>query len=62
MPKIARKDIPGYVRRCYEAAKKANQKNREAEIERLKFYAGDQWRDTEISKRENQQRPYVTIN
>ncbi len=62
MPSITKRDLPAYVRRCFEQAKKANQRNREAEIERLKFYAGDQWRDTEISKRKDQGRPYITIN
>lgn len=62
MPSIPSKSLPGHVRRCYEAYKKANQRNRDAEIERLKFYAGDQWRETEVTKRKGQDRPYITIN
>lgn len=52
------------MRQCYDSWRKANQKNREAEIERLKFYVGGdlQWRETEITKRINQQRPWVTVN
>ncbi len=61
---LAKKDIPAHVRRCYEMAKKANRRNREAEIERLKFYVGGehQWRDEEITKRRNSGRPWITIN
>ncbi len=64
MASIAKKDIPSYVRTCWEAARKANAKNREAETERLKFYVGGdlQWRDSEIQKRKSQRRPWVTIN
>jgi len=36
---IDKKDLPAFVRRCYEASKEANRDNRQAEIERLKFYA-----------------------
>jgi Phage P22-like portal protein len=60
--KISSKELPRHVRRCYELAMKAGEKNRNAEIERLKFYAGDQWRDEEKRKREQQQRPIITIN
>lgn len=61
---MKKQDYPAFVRRCWDLARKANQKNREAEIERLRFYAGGdlQWRDEEITKRRNQQRPWVTIN
>ena len=61
---IPRKDIPAFVRRCYEAWKRANIHTRAAEVERLKFYAGDelQWRDSEINKRKAQGRPWITIN
>jgi hypothetical protein len=61
---IPRESIPQHVRRCYEMARKANERNRKAEIERLKFYVGGdhQWRDEEITRRENSQRPHITIN
>jgi hypothetical protein len=61
---IPKKDIPAHVRRCYELARKANRINHEAEVERLKFYAGGdlQWRGEEITKRRNSGRPWVTIN
>lgn len=69
MAKIARKDLPAYVRKCWDLARKANQGNggdfkglRENELERLRFYAGDQWRREELTKRTNQQRPWLTIN
>lgn len=64
MANVSKDQLPAHVRRCYELARKANAKNREAETERLKFYAGGdhQWRDEEISKRRNQQRPWITIN
>lgn len=64
MPSIAKKEIPAYVRKCYDAAHKANIHNREAENERLRFYVGGdlQWRDAELTKRRNQRRPWVTIN
>lgn len=61
---IARKDLPAHVRKCHTLAQKANRRNRDAEIERLKFYVGGelQWRDEEITRRRNQGRPWVTIN
>jgi len=64
MAKISKTDMPAYVRRCYDLWKKATARQREAEVERLKFYAGGdlQWRETELEKRRNQQRPWVTIN
>jgi len=64
MPTIARKDIPQFVRRCYDAWKKAGIQTRMEETERLKFYAGGdgQWRDAEIQKRRDSGRPWITIN
>lgn len=64
MAQIAKKDIPAFVRRCWQSWKKASIHTRSAEIERLKFYAGGdlQWRDSEISKRREQGRPWITIN
>ncbi len=60
--KIKSEDLPRFVRRCWEAARKATQENRAAEIERLKFYSGDQWRETEKRKREQNQRPFIVVN
>lgn len=64
MPSIAKKDLPRYVRQCWEESRKANERNRKAEIERLKFYVGGelQWRQEEVTKRTNSQRPIITIN
>lgn len=64
MPSIPKKDLPRYVRQCWEEARKANRKNRDAEVERLRFYVGGelQWRQEEVTKRTNSQRPIVTIN
>ncbi len=61
---IPKKDIPAHVRKCYQLARNANRRNRDAETERLKFYVGGdlQWRDDEITKRRNQGRPWITIN
>ena len=61
---LSEEEIPAYVRRCYENAKVANQRNREAEIERLRFYVGGdlQWREEELNKRRQSGRPWVTIN
>ncbi len=64
MARIPKKDLPAYVRRCWDAWIKANIHVREAEKERLKFYVGGdlQWRDAELTKRKNSRRPWVTIN
>ena len=61
---IPRKDLPKHVMKCWNLAKKANEDNRKAEIERLRMYVGGdlQWRDEEITKRRNQQRPWITVN
>lgn len=64
MAKIPVKDLPAFIRKCWDAARRANTENRKAEIERLRFYVGGdlQWRDEEITKRKNSQRPWITIN
>ena len=64
MAKIPKSEMPAYVRRCYSQWQTATKRNREAERERLRFYVGGdlQWRDDELTKRKNQQRPWVTIN
>jgi len=64
MATIAKKDIPAYVRKCYQASRTANFELRKEETMRLGFYVGGdkQWRDDEIIKRRNQQRPWLTIN
>lgn len=64
MAGIPTKDLPAYVRRCWEQHQKINKRNRDAETERLKFYAGGdlQWRDEELQKRKSSQRPWISIN
>ena len=64
MAKIPKSEMPAYVRRCYQQWQTATKRNRDAERERLRFYVGGdlQWRDDELTKRRNQQRPWVTIN
>src|SRR5512135_660704 len=64
MASIPKKELPAYVRKCWEDWQKANKTNREAEIERLRFYVGGdlQWRDEELRKRKQTQRPHITIN
>lgn len=61
---IDRKNLPSFVRKAYQAAKKANRPQREAEVERLKFWAGGelQWRPEEIRRRVAQGRPVITEN
>lgn len=61
---IAKKEVPAFVRRCYEKWRDATRENREAEKERLRFYVGGdlQWKDEELTLRRNQQRPWVTVN
>lgn len=64
MASIAKKDLPAYVRKCWNAANAASKTNRDAEELRLKFYAGGegQWRQEEVTKRTNENVPIVTIN
>ncbi len=64
MPSIPKEQLPVFVRRCHAAWKKANVTIREQEKLRLGFYAGGelQWMDSEIQKRKNAGRPYITIN
>lgn len=62
MGPIPKKDLPKFVRNCYEASRKSSEDNRRAEKERLEFYIGEQWRDEEKSKRRSQGRPFLTIN
>lgn len=59
-----RKDIPAFVRKCWNLARTADEKNREAYDERLRFYVGGdlQWRNEEITKRRAQGRPILAIN
>jgi hypothetical protein len=59
-----KKDIPRFVRRAYEEARRFNRELAEAYEERLRFYVGGdlQWRDEEITKRRYQGRPIITIN
>lgn len=64
MASIPTKDMPAYVRKCWNAANKASVDPRNAEELRLKFYAGGegQWDPKEITKRKGQNVPIVTIN
>lgn len=61
---IAKKNLPSIVRQAWDAARKAEQTNREAQNLRLKFYVGGemQWLDSEVQKRKNSQRPILTFN
>ena len=56
--------IPGHVRRCWNAARVADEENRKAAEERLRFYVGGelQWRQEELLKRKNSGRPCLSIN
>lgn len=62
MSKIPQKDIPRFVRQCWDQARKATEKNRQEETRRLKAYVGDQWLEEEKKKREASQRPYMVDN
>lgn len=64
MANIAKKDIPALIRKNYELWRVGSKDLRTVEEERLKFYAGGdgQWRDSEITKRKNQGRPFISIN
>ena len=61
---MKKSEIPQFVMKCYRAAKEANRKNREREIECLKFYAGGdlQWREEEIADRRAKGKAWVTVN
>lgn len=61
---IAKKDIPEFVRRCYESYQSATYDLRQASEESRKMWLGGrhQWRDGEISNRLGNNRPWVTIN
>ncbi len=62
MASIPKRDIPQYVRRCYQQWKSANVHIRSAENERLRFYVGDQWAPEELMKRKSGNRPAIVIN
>lgn len=62
MAVIEKKDIPRFVRNCFEEAKRANAKNRSEEIRRLKMYVGDQWDEAELKKRQASNRPTPKFN
>jgi hypothetical protein len=61
---IPDKDIPRFVRRCWDSFRRANITIRHEETERLKMYVGGdlQWRPEELEKRRNKGRPWITIN
>jgi hypothetical protein len=64
LAKIPKSQIPVFVRRCWNAWRKANVQVRDEEKLRLGFYVGGdlQWRQEEIDKRKNSGRPWITIN
>ncbi len=64
MASISKEQLPVFVRRCWNAWRKANVRIRDEEKERLGFYVGGelQWRDSEITKRKAAGRPFITIN
>lgn len=59
---IDKKDIPSYVRRCYDRARTSMQLNRAAYNERLKAYASDMWLATEKTARIADNRPMLVEN
>ena len=64
MPELRDKDIPSFVRRCWDSYQSATTHLREASKESLKMWVGGkhQWRDGEIASRVSNNRPYITIN
>jgi hypothetical protein len=60
----AEKDIPRFVRRCWEQYQNATVDNRKASVESLKMWVGGelQWRPGEIANRTGNNRPWITIN
>jgi hypothetical protein len=69
MPEIdpqteAEKDIPRFVRRCWEQFQEATVDQRKASVESLKMWVGgeNQWRPGEIASRTGNNRPWITIN
>lgn len=58
------KDIPQYVRRCWERYQSATEHLRKDSEESLKMWLGGkhQWRQGEIASRIGNNRPYLTIN
>lgn len=62
--KIPKDKLPAFVRNCYSQWRTANKDNRDAEKLRKQFYVGGdlQWRDTELEKRRQQKRPWISIN
>lgn len=51
-----------FIREAYQDDYSADEENREAALEDLKFLAGDQWPDRVKRKRLNRQKPVLTLN
>jgi hypothetical protein len=64
MPSLPKSQLPVFVRRCWNAWRKANVSIREEEKTRLGFYVGGelQWREGEITDRKRANRPFITVN
>ncbi len=60
--KVPKEEMPSYIRRCWDIWRVANTQQREKYRERMRFYAGQQWRDQEIQNRRKSNRPFITIN
>lgn len=62
--KLAEKDVPRFVRRCWERYQSATKHLREDSIESLKMWVGGehQWRPGEVAARKANNRPVITIN
>ncbi len=60
----AEKDIPRYIRRCWEEYQNATVDTRKTSVASLKMWVGGelQWRPGEISARTGTNRPWITIN
>lgn len=60
----AEKDIPRYIRRCWEEYQTATVDTRKNSVASLKMWVGGelQWRPGEIASRTGNNRPWITIN
>jgi len=60
----AEKDIPRFIRRCWEEYQNATVDNRKNSVASLKMWVGGelQWRPGEIEERTGNNRPWMTIN
>lgn len=64
MANIAKKDIPNFIRKCYQQWRLATVDIRKDINDRMGMYVGGrkQWRDAEVTKREAAGRPCISIN